>query len=183
MEDVAGVLALRLRAADAVSVGGSVMHGGADQGRLFGGEPLDATTTIAEGHLELRHRGFTARALVAGASIDGAARISADSTVAAVVPESQLGWYLEGAYDVAPALGMPPTMSLEPWVRWERLELQRTVPDGLAKDESRNGDLVTFGLEWKPDPSVVVKADVTLQRPDSGGSTEDPFRLGAGFVF
>ena len=74
-------------------------------------------------------------------------------------------------------------MSLEPWARWEHLELQRTVPAGLAKDESRNGDLLTFGLEWKPDPSVVLKAELTLQRPDAGVSTEDPFRLGAGFIF
>ena len=76
---------------------------------------------------------------------------------ALVVPESQLGWYLEGAYDLGPALGMPAKMSLEPWVRWERLELQRTVPEGLSRDESLNADLLTFGLEWKPDPSVAAR--------------------------
>jgi hypothetical protein len=57
------------------------------------------------------------------------------------------------------------------------------VPDGFARDESLNGSLVTFGLEWKPDPSVVVKADLTLESPDTGGATADPLRVGAGFVF
>jgi hypothetical protein len=182
-EDVAGVLALRVQAANPVAVGGSVLLGGADQSRLYDGRTIDATTRIAEGHLEVRHRGFSGRALLAGSSIEEAAVISADPDVDAVVPETQLGGYLEAAWDLAPVLGMPPSMSLEPWARWERLELQKTVPDGLAKDESRNGDFVTFGLEWKPDPSVVVKADLTLQRPDTGGSTEDPLRVGAGFIF
>jgi hypothetical protein len=182
-EDVAGVLALRVQVADPVAVGGSVMRGGADQSRAFDGRAIDASTAIAEGHLEVRHGGVSARALLAGSSIEEAAAISADPEVDAVVPETQLGWYLEAAWDLAPALGMPPAMSLEPWARWERLELQRTVPGGLPKDESRNGDLLTLGLEWKPDPSVVVKADWTLQRPDGGGSTEDPFRIGAGFIF
>ena len=159
------------------------MYGGADQSRLYSGETIDARTTVAEGHLDVRHRGWSVRTLVAGTSIEGAAEISADPDVDSVVPESQLGWYLEGAYDLGPALGMPAKMSLEPWVRWERLELQRTVPEGLSRDESLNADLLTFGLEWKPDPSVVVKADLTLQKPDSDGATEDPFRLGAGFVF
>jgi hypothetical protein len=182
-EDVAAVAALRVQAAEPLAVGGSVLWGGSDQSRLFNGSSLNATTTIAEGHLEVRQGSFSGRALFAGSSISDAGAISADPDVDAVVPESQIGGYLEGAWDLAPALGMPAEMTLEPWVRWEHLELQRTVPAGLAKDESRNGDLLTFGLEWKPDPSVVVKADLTLQRPDTGGSTEDPFRLGAGFIF
>jgi hypothetical protein len=180
-EDVAGVLAVDVQAAAPVSVGGSVFAGGADQGRTFDGMETKVTTTLAEGHLELRHGGWTGRALVAGTSIEGAGEISGGASPA--IPESQLGWYLEVAWDAAGLLGLPGGMSLAPWARWETLELQRVVPDGFARDESLNGSLVTFGLEWKPDPSVVVKADLTLESPDTGGATADPLRVGAGFVF
>jgi hypothetical protein len=100
-----------------------------------------------------------------------------------VIPERQIGWYVEAGYDVAPWLGIPPGAKLLAWARHEAWNLHDEVPAGLIADPSREGSATAFGLELFPHPSVVVKADVTIDRRESGEETADPLRVGMGFVF
>ena len=95
----------------------------------------------------------------------------------------RLGEYVEGAYDVAPWLGIPSGTELLAWARWEDWDLHREVPRGLAADPSKDARALTVGLELKPHPSVVVKADATFQDNEADADTEDPLLLGIGFVF
>jgi hypothetical protein len=185
-EDVAGLLALAYEGPRGLTVGGSVFLGESDQNQLFDGEEISALTMVAEGHLELRQRGFQGRALVAITDLDDAEAIARDlseedSPVA--VPERQIGWYVEGAYDVSRWVGLPAESELLAWIRYEDYDLQETVPRGFAADPRRNAHSWVFGLEWKPHPSVVVKGDFTRQENKAGGDTENPLRIGAGFVF
>jgi hypothetical protein len=180
-EDVAGVVSLDVSAAPGVRVGGSAYYGEADQNRDFAGSEISATVRIAEAHAEVRRGRFEARGLVAGTALGDAGAVSAE--VGEVVPESQRGWYVEGAYDVAPWLGITPGVRLLAWARREDWNLQEEVPAGLTPDPARDGSATVVGLELFPHPSVVVKADVTLENRESGVETADPFRLGVGFVF
>ena len=74
-------------------------------------------------------------------------------------------------------------MSLIPWVRYEAVQLQKNVPSGYPKNEALNGQFVTIGLEYKPIPDVVVKAEVVTESNDAETATANPFRIGAGFIF
>jgi hypothetical protein len=166
-------------------VGGAVWAGQSGQGNIDGGD-ADVSTVIAEAHGQVRHRGVEVRALVATTSIGDAQELSADLSAggdAVVVPERQLGAYVEVSYVLGPGIGLPVDQSLRPWIRLETVERQREVPDGLAESPSLNGDLVTVGLEYSPHPQVVIKADWTWEDNDADTQTSDPLRVGAGFVF
>jgi hypothetical protein len=185
-EDAAAVVSADVSAFRPWSFGGSFYSGGGDHGRDFGGSPASVTVSLAEAHAQLRAAGFEGRALFATVRLDGAGAVSSalsDSSSTVVVPERQDGWYVEGAYDVAPWIGIPPSTRLLAWVRYEDWQLQKEVPPGLSADPALDGSSVAFGLELKPHPSVAVKADVTLQDSEAGGETPDPLRLGVGFVF
>lgn len=177
--------------ADLISVrpwrfGGSVYSGGADHGRTFDGGDESVTVRIAEAHAEVRRGGFEGRVLFATVRVDEAGAVSrelSDSTSTVVVPERQDGWYVEGAYDIAPWVGIAASTQLLAWVRYEDWELQKEVAPGFTRDPAQDGSSVAIGLELKPHPSVAVKADVTLQDSGAGGETPDPLRLGVGFVY
>ena len=186
-EDVAAVARIDLQATRAVSLGGSFYGGGAAQGRKFDGRDVDVATNLIEGHVQVRHRGFEGRLLYAASSIGDAGALSAhlsdppDDVV--VVPEAQRGWYLEGAYDVARHVERLEGKNLLVWARYEDVKLQDMVPAGSTPDASLNGSRVTLGVELKPHPNVVLKMDQTFEELDSGEKTDDPFTLGAGFIF
>jgi hypothetical protein len=180
-EDVGGVVALDVTAAPGLRLGGSGYYGEADQNRDFDGGEVSATVRIAEAHAELRSGRFEARGLLAGVALGDAGALSAE--LGDVIPEAQRGWYVECAYDVAPWLGLRPSTRLLAWGRREQWNLHHEVPTGLAADPAREGAATTLGLELFPHPSVVVKADVTLEERESGDETADPLRVGVGFVF
>ncbi|GJM45084.1 MAG: hypothetical protein DHS20C21_19260 [Gemmatimonadota bacterium] len=179
-EDVGGVVSLDVDVMPELSVGGSVFSGGADQGQKFDGEDISARTTIAEAHADARHRGFRGRALVATSSIGDSRQISAD--VGETVPERQLGWYVEGGYNVSSVLSVPAGQAVHVWTRYEMVDLQRKV-DGAASDPALDQRSLTVGVEYLPHAQVVLKADWTFQDNEAGTTTEDPLRVGAGFVF
>ncbi|NNE44900.1 MAG: hypothetical protein HKN12_11895, partial [Gemmatimonadetes bacterium] len=121
-EDVGVVGAVDVQATEALRLGGSAYYGEADQNRDFDGRAVDATVRIVEGHAQVRYGGFEGRALVAGTSLGGAAALSrelSDDTTTVTVPKRQTGWYVEGAYDIAPWLAIPATTQLLAWVRYE----------------------------------------------------------------
>jgi hypothetical protein len=185
-EDVAGVLALDVTSVDPLRLGGSVVHGQADQNRQIDGRDANVTVTVAEGHAGFRRGGFEGRALIASVAIGEAAALSrelSDGTGTVTVPRRQLGWYLEGAYDIAPWVGIGSGTQLLAWARWEDWDLHRDVANGFTRDPALDGRAVTVGLELKPHPSVVVKADATFESDEAGSETGNPLRVGVGFVF
>ncbi len=190
-EDVAGVLNVQ-HDTSATSLAGSFYTGGADQNQLDG---LNVSNWIAEAHGELRHNGFSLRALVAKGHIEGAAELTEslfpdpedpDEIETRVVPEDQLGWYVEAAYDLGPTLlGSSTQTSIEPWVRYEDYNLQDSVPDVLGRsvDLSRAVQSLTVGVDVQPHPNVALKFDYVHTKNDADKATSDEVRLGAGFVY
>jgi len=158
--------------------GGSLYSGNSGQGRGFGGR-----VTLGEVHADSKFRGISLRALVARGTIGDAARINdangfegADS-----VGKSFGGWYVEGAYDIAPLLGRS-SQSIAPYARYEQLDTQRSVPAGFSRNPANDQKILTLGLAWKPISQTVIKADWqnVKNRAHTAG---DQFNIALGYIF
>ena len=49
--------------------------------------------------------------------------------------------------------------SLTPFVRWEQIDTQASMPTGYAADPSKDDEIITFGINYQPIDQVVVKLD------------------------
>ena len=50
-------------------------------------------------------------------------------------------------------------MALTPFVRYERTDTQKAVPDGFARDGSNDRKAWTVGLDFKPISQLALKVD------------------------
>ena len=83
-------------------------------------------------------------------------------------------------------------MSLTPFARYERYNLNDEVFTGNP-DKTKDREVLTLGLDFKPHPQIVIKADYQLRDTKSdlpkgkgSGLDEnkiDQFNLGLGFIF
>jgi len=174
-------------------VGGSVYTGQSGQG----GDVVDpndinntldlpdALTTIYELHAQYRGHGASLRALWTEAYINEAGRLSralgkaADASIA----NQMRGWYVEAAYDIMPLIHEETRMSLEPYFRFESYDTQRDVADlSFQRDKSKDINLYTAGLQFKPISQVVFKLDYRHFDPDHGHRADQVQAL-VGYVF
>ncbi len=143
-------------------LGASAYAGNSGQAATLPSDPavvVDARTTILEGHAEYRRGGLELRGLVARSTLDDAAEVNELNGLAGAesVGEEALGWYLQGGFDV---LRFARTShQLVPYLRYERLDTQREVPAGFARDPANERSVVSLGAMWKPIPQVALKAD------------------------
>jgi hypothetical protein len=72
--------------------------------------------------------------------------------------------------------------TLEPFFRFEYLDSQYDMPAGFAADNSQQQQVYTAGVQFKPIPNVVLKADVRNRVAESG-SASDEVNLGIGLNF
>ena len=164
-------------------LGASAYSGNAGQGALVNGERLDARVTMWDLHAETRFRGVSLRGLFVRGTIDDAASINRlnNLTGAASVGESFGGWYAEAAYDLAALRGFG-QQSIAPFVRYEKLDTQRSVPAGCARNGANEQTLRTFGVQYKPIPQTVIKLD--YQNVDNeAGTGVNQWNLGIGYIF
>jgi hypothetical protein len=150
-------------------VGGSVYTGQSGQDGDFE-NPNDginrslpnALTTIYELHAQYKGHGASLRALWTEAFISEAGRLS---RVLGKAPDEGIanhmrGWYVEAAYDIMPLISEDTRMTLEPYFRFESYNTQRDVSNlGYRRDKSKDVDLITAGLQFKPIYQIVFKVD------------------------
>jgi cell division protein FtsB len=158
--------------------GGSLYTGNSGQGRGFNGR-----VTLGELHADSKFRGVSIRALVARGTLGDAARINAANGVGGneSVGKSFGGWYVEGGYDLGPALGRV-GQSISPYARYEQLDTQRSVPAGFARNPANDLKIFTLGVAWKPIAQTVIKAD--WQNVKNRARTgKDQFNIALGYIF
>jgi hypothetical protein len=196
-EDIGVVGALDWDYEGKLWLGGSYYHGDADQNGMTNDALTDITVTnwIGELHAQYRHRGFEARAIYAASGIDGADQLTGvvypddpddPDPITKLVPADQRGWYVDVAYDVAPLLfGQDASFTLTPWVRYEDVQLQSSVPTiaGRSANPALDQQILTIGLESKPHQQVVLKLDYVQTSTAASVDPSDEIRLGAGFVY
>lgn len=169
-----------------VSFGGSAYLGNSGQNQTFDGQKVDAFTQLYEGHVQWKYRGLEFRTLGSWGHIDDAGVLSAyrknNALKDATVGEENYGWYTEVGYDVLPLLFRDTTQYLAPFFRYEQMDTIASVAPGFSDDETKDREIYQFGLQYKPIPNVVIKADYRNFKAKKG-SVPDDFNLGFGFIF
>ena len=92
------------------------------------------------------------------------------------------GWYTEVGYDVMPHLIADTAQYLAPFFRYEQFDTLAEVPDGFVDNGNLDRQIYQVGLQYKPIPNVVIKADYRNISAKTG-SVPDEFNLGLGFIF
>ena len=137
-------------------------------------------TTLWDVHAEYRAQGLQLRGLFS--------RITNSEAGVAALPVAsdgfqtgtrQFGGYLEAGYDVLRGTGK---QALIPFVRYERLNSQQGVVNGVTPDLANDVTVKTYGVSYKPIPNVAVKADWN-QIENRARTGRSQFNLGLGFYF
>jgi hypothetical protein len=167
-------------------IGTSAFFGDSGQDQEFAGEEVGAFTSVWDVHAQYSNRGLWLRSVAAFGTVDNAARLS----LAAGEPIADRfeGWYTELGYDVWPHLHgllpdyLPESHYAAPFFRYEHVNPQASVASGFSPDKTREFDLYTLGVNYKPHPQVVFKLDYRnfAQRQ---GNRPDEVNLGLGFIF
>ncbi|NOT12322.1 MAG: hypothetical protein HOP23_10910 [Methylococcaceae bacterium] len=163
-----------------ISFGGSAYLGNSGQNQNFVNQQVDAFTQLYEGHVQWKYRGLEFRALGSWGHIDDAGILSAQKLQ--TIGEENYGWYTEVGYDILPLLTPNTTQYLAPFFRYEQMDTIAKAPVGFSDDESKDRKIYQFGLQYKPIPNVVIKADYRNFNAKKG-SIPDDFNLGFGFIF
>jgi hypothetical protein len=182
-DDLAGVLRIDYTAAPGLIAGGSVYYGNSGQDL-----EADVSTLIYEAHVDFKRGGWDLRALAVAAELDDVAELNGilsaeleDPTTFSSVGERMVGGYVQAGYDILNLI-RPGEMSLTPFVRLEAYNTQDEVPDGYTASAANDVELLTIGLNFKPNDQVVAKAEYQIY-DDAGGKLPDQWNLAMGYVF
>jgi opacity protein-like surface antigen len=183
MEDVAwtGRVDYSPNVVPGLMVGGSFWVGNSGQNEDFAGSTPNVRTMIGEAHAQYRYRQLSLRALGSWTGVDDADILSQAS--GETIAERMNGWYVEAGYDILPHLVSGTRQSLSPFVRFESLDTQASVPSGFTRNASMDKQIYTIGLSYKPIDKVVVKADYRNFQTDGQTPTADEVAVGVGFVY
>ena len=166
-----------------IFVGGSAYRGGSGQDLIVeNGRRLDVGNTVGELHGQAQLRGFDLRALYAMARVDDAGALSRALNLpnGAPVAERMQGGYVQAGYDVLSQTST--TLSLMPYVRFERVDTQDRIPAGFSRDRSRDGTFTSFGVEVKPIPNIVLKTEYQWVQNEAG-TGRNQFNINLGYAF
>jgi hypothetical protein len=164
-------------------VGTALYTGNAGQDDTFAnGSTPSVRTTLFEGHAQYKASGLELRALGVWTHISDANLVS--QQVGSTVGNRQFGWYTEAAYDVLPLLGDPNGHYLAPFVRYEQLDTQASVPTGLTANPLQDRSVYSIGLTYKPITQVAIKGEYrALESRSNEEDLPDSFYAGVGFAF
>ncbi len=169
-----------------LSFGGSAYLGNSGQNQTFtdlrtaAKQNVNAFTQLYEGHVQWKYHGLEFRTLGSWGHIDDAGVLSAAK--GQTIGEENYGWYSELGYDVLPLLMPNTTQYLAPFFRYEQMDTIASAPVGYLDDATKDKKIYQFGLQYKPIPNVVIKADYRNFTAKKG-SLSDDFNLGFGFIF
>ena len=165
-----------------LTLGGSLSVGqhGQDNVNAAGADIGSASTMMYELHADYRTGPWVFRALYAAADLDDVDQFNAGAGNAAgdELAESMNGFYGEVAYDIMNLVAPGATAQVRPFVRWEQIDTQATMGPGGTADPSKDNQIVTMGVNYKPIPQVVIKADY-----EHWEDQNDRFNIVFGYVF
>ena len=166
-----------------VFVGASAYTGATGHGEIvLDGAEVDASVTVFDAHAQARVRGLDLRVLYARASVDQAAELNRALGLKGGdgVGSGLSGYYLQAGYNLL-SRGLSES-SLTPYLRYEVVDTQVSMPAGFERKPSTKGRYVTAGLEYRPIPPVVVKVDHAWVGNDANMGL-DQFNVNVGFAF
>ena len=146
------------------------------------GSAIDVPTTIWEAHVDWKFRGLALRGLYARSDLDGVADLNAALGLEgdASVGEELEGYYVQAGWDLfARRQGR---QALTPYVRWERTDTQKRVPDGYDRNPATDTEIFTLGLAYQPIEQIIVKFD-WQDVDNAAGTGVDQFNVAFGYIF
>jgi hypothetical protein len=167
-----------------IVAGASFFTGNSGQGRVTpSGESFAGRTTFVDLHLDARYRGASFRAVWARSTVGDAVSIDRMNDLEGneTVGSRQEGFYVEAGFDVF-SLVPRTRMSLIPFARFEAYDTQASVPAGYARNPQNDTRAVTAGVNFKPIPQVVVKADGQWRR-NAAHTGVKQFNMALGYEF
>jgi hypothetical protein len=172
--------------------GMSYYFANADQGaaELGGNIPVH----LLEADLRLQTRGAELRAEIASVWIGGIHRLNAALQAAAPfgeppdgpVAHQLLGGYVEVGYNVLHRLHLKLGTQLVPFLRYEHVDTQYSLPMDLARAPGNQRDVLTVGLTFRPIPEVALKFDYQHFWTDADMAADasiDSYNAGLAFMF
>ena len=145
------------------------------------GDSIAVGTSILDLHVEYRYRGLELRGLYSRAELGDVARLNEalGYTGDQSVGETLVGGYVQVGYDVLAGRGKS---ALTPYLRWERLNTQKEVPEGWSANPANDEQLLTLGLAYQPIEQLIFKAE--YQNIENQADTGvDQFNLSMGYIF
>lgn len=163
-------------------IGTSLYTGDQGHNSDLNGREVSIGTTIWEGHIKYQGRGFDIQALTALASVDNADKLNEMKglTGSGSVGEKMSGWYAQLGYDLL--FSSASEQALLPYVRYEAVNTQVDVPSGYSSSGSKDFNVTTIGLAWKPIGNTVLKTDYEIHS-NASSSGINQFNVAIGWLF
>lgn len=185
-EDMAFLGRLEYDPIPGIRIGGSMYYGNTGQGEEVNGQTIDGLFQMYSVDGQFQYAGLDLRALAVWTSLDDAALINQLKEYEGnkSVGEEQSGWYILGAYNIFSALnsGSKYMEYLAPFFRYEQFDTQEKVPAGYERNPANDRTQYTIGINYKPIPNVVIKAE--YQNLDNAADeATDQYNFGIGYVF
>ncbi len=168
-----------------VFFGASFYSGDSGQGEIVvDGTEYGIGTNIFDLHGQAQVRGFDLRALVARASLSDAAMLNMalGKSGSSGVGSGLAGQYIQIGYDLLSQVPAAGEVGLTPYVRYETVDTQAEMPAGFERSLSTDNTYLTFGIELKPNPGVVLKIDHAWVSNDANSGV-DQFNINLGYAF
>jgi hypothetical protein len=163
-----------------VTIGGSAYVGNSGQDKEYDGQSPNVFTQLYEGHVQWKYRGLEFRTLGLWGHINDAATLSAAK--GQTIGSQNYGFYTEVGYDVLPLIFKDTPQYLAPFFRYEKFDTLAGVPNGYEDNKNLDRQIFQVGLQYKPIPNVVIKADYRNFSAEKG-TVPDDFNLGLGFIY
>ena len=163
-------------------IGTSLYTGDQGHNSDLNGREVSIGTTIWEGHIKYQGRGFDIQALTALASVDNADKLNEMKgiTGSGSVGEKMSGWYAQLGYDLL--FSSASEHALLPYIRYEAVNTQVDVPSGYSSSGSKDFNVTTIGLAWKPIGNTVLKTDYEIHSNESLSGINQ-FNVAIGWLF
>jgi len=160
-------------------VGGSFSFGDHGHDQIGAGQNGDTEVFMYELHVDYRTGPWIFRALYSEADVDGTANFN-NVNAGANLAEGMTGMYGELAFNVMSLIAPDSGAEINPFVRVEQINTQDSMAAGFVADPLQDNEIITFGVNYKPIPQVVIKAD--YENWDQDGKN-DKFNIVFGYVF
>ena len=168
------------RTSNDLRLGASFFAGGLDNGPEGVNPGVDADLEIYSADFQYSLDRWDFRGVYAYEKVNGAASIG--NNVASAID----GFYVEAARHVLPdswKTGRWQKADAVAFVRWDQVDTQASMPDGVARDPRGARDELTFGLSFFPTSNLVLKADYQIRDDDTPAGLPERFNLGLGWSF
>ena len=163
--------------------GSATYLGKSGQDMKLGTKNLNVTTSIFEGHVDIRYQGLWLSALGALAKVGDAAEFNQAQglTGNASVGDELRGFYVQAGYDLL-TRSKHNDKQLMPYFRYEKYNTQSSVPSGFTQNPSNNVNSLTVGMAFYPESRIVFKGDYKIVK-NASDTGVNQVNAALGYIF